>query len=80
MKLIDNWQRTHRKFSAQAGAIVIAIQGGWVSLKASGLADSLPPGVGKGVAYACIVVAALGILGGMIDQGAVTETQPEEPK
>lgn len=80
-KLVDNVSRTHRKYSAQAAAAAIAIQASWVSLKASGLADSLPPEVGKWVAYLTMIVAGLGILGGMIDQGAITEpAPPEEPK
>lgn len=79
-KLVDNVSRTHRKYSAQAAAAAIAIQTSWVGLKASGLADSLPPGAGKWIAYLTILAAGLGIVGGMIDQGSVTEPKPpEEP-
>lgn len=81
MKLVDNWMRTHRKYSAQAMATAIAIEGAWQTFSGTTLAASLPPAAPKYVGYVVMGLLALGIFGSMVDQGAITDpTPPEEPK
>lgn len=79
MKLVDNWMRTHRKFSAQAMAASITIQGAWIGLPDK-ITAPLPPSTAKYVAYVVIALLVLGVFGGMVDQGSVTAVPPEEPK
>lgn len=73
MKLVDNWKRSHRKYSVQAMAIAASIQGAWQGFTATGLASVLPPDAPKVVAYIVIVLLGLGIFGSMVDQGSVTD-------
>lgn len=78
MKFLDNWVKTHRKYSAQAMAGAIAIEGAWLAFNASGLAASQPPSLARYVGYVVIGLLSLGIFGGMIDQGSVTQPPPKD--
>lgn len=73
MRLVDNWKRSHRKYSVQAMAIAASIQGAWQGFSATGLASSLPQSATKVIAYLVMGLLALGIVGSMVDQGEVTE-------
>jgi hypothetical protein len=80
MKLLDNWRLTHRKYSAQAMAASITIQTAWVNLPDK-ITAPLPAVTSKVVGYAVVALLVLGIIGTMVDQGAVTEPKPaEDPK
>lgn len=77
MKLLDNWTKTHRKYSAQAMAASITIQTAWVALPDK-ITAPLPAWTPKVVAYTVVAMLFLGIIGTMVDQGAVTAVPPKD--
>lgn len=79
MHLLPSWTRTHRKYSAQALAANASIVGAWEMIPAD-LKAALPQSAAHVVAYVVLAVSALGILGSMIDQGAITEAPDQPPK
>lgn len=77
MKLIDNWQRWYRMFSVQMLLLAGAIQSVLAVLTPEQAAGIVPfttattwAGLGAGVT---IVVAVLGAVGRLVDQGAVVD-------
>lgn len=74
MKLIDNWRRGWRMFSVQALLLVGGLQGIIAALSPVALA-AMVPGTsitwgGLGAALS-VLVAVLGAIGRLVDQGAV---------
>lgn len=81
MQFLPNWTRTHRKYSAQALAANAAVIAAWEAMP-SDLKSALPASAPHVVAYLVLAISAFGILGSMIDQGAITEspTPPQTPQ
>lgn len=79
MKLVDNWMRTHRKYSAQAMGLAAAIVIAWEKLP-DDLKTALPKSAPSIVAYTVATMLVLGIFGSMVDQGAITDPKPKDPK
>lgn len=72
MKLADNWMRTHRKYSVQAMALSACVVAAWEHIP-DDLKAALPKCAPHAVAYIVLGLLALGVVGSMVDQGAVTE-------
>jgi len=79
MRLLPNWTRTHRKYSAQALGLNGLVIGAWEAIPGD-LKAALPSSAPHVVAYIVLTVSALGILGSMIDQGSVTAAPDQPPQ
>jgi hypothetical protein len=81
--LIPNWRRCYRMFSVQALLVLGGVQGWLLTLDAERLATPVPIisawAITQGATWGGVsfftgaVIAALGVLGRIIDQGSITE-------
>lgn len=75
MRLVENWKRSHRKYSVQAMAFAATTVAAWENIPAD-LKTALPTCAAKVVGYFVVLLLCLGIAGSMVDQGDVTEPKP----
>lgn len=69
MKLVANWKRSWRWLSMQAMALNVAGIGTWAALPPE-MKDTIPQ---EWLTYAALGIAALGIVGRVVDQGEASK-------
>lgn len=80
MKLIPNWRQSLRMYSTQALIVIGGLQSILLALRPESPVPFFPETTWADVGYVLtVIVAALGALGRVIDQGHITESDVPQP-